>query len=108
VINGFRVERFDERDVIRDLGGVRHQFADPSARFTVLRELKTRRHYRKRRLGGGHAREPLATANGLRQFAALEFVQSRLEIEQLHLGRPAGLEQVNDALGFGSEMRKVR
>ena len=90
--------------LVGDLGGVRQQFADPGARLAVLREGELRGHHRETGLRGRHAGEPLAVADGLRQIGALEFAEARLVVEEFHLRRPAGLEEIDHAFGGGREM----
>ena len=46
-------------------------------------------------------------ANGIGKVGTLEFFESRFIVEQFDLRRTAGLEQINDAFGFGSEIRKA-
>ena len=56
----------------------------------------------------GHAGETLSTADVLGQLLAIELVEKRLVIEQIHLGRCATLEEIDDAFGFGREVRESR
>ena len=50
-------------------------------------------------------REANILQNFRRHFLAIEFDQLRLVIEQVEMRWPAGLEEVNDILRFGREMR---
>ncbi len=43
----------------------------------------------------------------LRELFAIQFVEQRFVIEQVHLRRRAALEQIDDTLGFGGEVRKT-
>src|SRR5436190_7678704 len=54
-----------------------------------------------------HAGEPLASADGIRQFHALPCGELRLGIEQLELRRRSRLEQVDDTPGLRREMRQA-
>ena len=77
---------------------MRQELAEPRARLAVLGEFEHRAGERDRRLLGRHAGEPLAAADVVGQLLAVLLVEQRLVIEQILLGRAAGLEQVDDAL----------
>ena len=62
------------------------------------RNWKYRGRHRKAGLRGRHAGEPLAHADRIRQFSGGQFPQPRLVVEQVHLRRSAGLEEVDHAL----------
>ena len=81
-----------------------HEFAEPHPAFAVLRELEHRWRDWKLALPRGHSRKPLALANRLWQIFATSIIQGRLGIEQIHLRRSAGLEQIDDPLGLGLVM----
>jgi len=42
MVDRFGIHRFDDRDVIRHLGGVREEFGNPGAGFAVLFEFEDR------------------------------------------------------------------
>jgi hypothetical protein len=68
---------------------------------------KMRAGQRNGRLLRSHAGQALAAAHALRQLFAVEFVEQRLVVKQVDLGRRAGLEKVNDALGLGGKAGKT-
>src|SRR5207302_5895251 len=68
-------------------------------------ELEQRRRDGEARLRRGHAGEALAGADRIGQLGPGELLQARLVVEQIHLRRRAGLEEIDDALGG---RRKVR
>ena len=106
MVDRLGVQRLDEAEVVGDRGGVRQQFADPRAALAVLLELELARRDRERLLRRGHAGEPLPLADRIGQLLREEILQLRLVIEQIDLRRAAGLEEIDDALGFGSEVRR--
>ena len=89
-------------------GGPRQQFADPGAGLAVLLQLVLRRGDGEAALAAGHRGEPLALADGFGQVL-VEHARPclRLVVEQVHLRRGAGHEQVDDALGLGGEVRQT-
>ena len=70
-------------------------------------ELEDRRRGGKLRLVGRHAGEPLAHADRIRQLRAAQLREVRLVVEQIELRGRAVLEQVDDALGLGREVRQA-
>jgi hypothetical protein len=105
VIDRLREHRPRHADVVRDACRVRQQFAEPSTRLPMLRELERRSHHRNRRLIARHPRKPLTAAHRVRKLLAVALVQHRLVIKQVEMRRPAGHEQINDALRLRLEMR---
>ena len=77
-------------------------------RLAVLREPEPRRRDGETRLPRGHAGEPLPHPNGVGQLGRPQIGQSRLIVEQVHLRRPARLEEIDDPLGPRPEVRKAR
>ena len=73
----------------------------------MLLKLKNRSGQRNRSLLRSHGGQALAHSDALGQLFAIEFVQQRFVIEQVHLRWRAALKQVNDALGFGGEVRET-
>ncbi len=107
VVDGFGMHRLDKAQFVGDAGRVRQQLAEPCPRLAVTREPKPRRRDGKTCLARGHAREPLPHPNGLGQLGCPEIGQFWLIVEQVHLRRPARLEQVDDPLGPRPEVRKA-
>ena len=107
VVDRLGVHRADEAQVIGDAGNVRQHVADLDAALAARRKLERRPDQRQRRLVAGHRGEPLAPPDRLRQLGAMLFDQRRLGIEQVELRRAAALEQINDALGLGREVRSA-
>ena len=64
----------------------------------MLRELERRAGEGRRRLVARHAGEPLAHADAGREVLAVHLDEQRLVVEQVELRRPAGHEQIDDAL----------
>ena len=87
--------------------GVGHKLAHPGAGIAALCKGKFGRNDGKARLRGRHTREALAAANGIGKVGTLKFFEPRFIVEQFDLRGTAGLEQINDALGFGSKIRKA-
>ena len=105
VVDRLGEHRLDEADVVDDLAMMRQQLAEPRARLAVLGEFEERAGERDRRLLGRHAGEPLAAADVFGQLLAVLLVEQRLVVEQILLGRAAGLEQVDDALHARREVQ---
>ena len=101
VIDGVRVHRLDDRQLIDDLGGVRQQFADPCAGLPVLLEFEDGAGHWKRALARSHARDALPHTHAAGKLCAGQLVERRLVIEQIHLRWAARLVQENYPLGFG-------
>ena len=108
VIDGIGLHGLDERDVVHHLAGVGQEFAQFRSGLSVLLELEHRRGYRQPILAGGHAGDPLALADRIREILAVKLAQQRLVIEQVDLRRRAGLEHVDHALRLGGEVREAR
>ena len=104
VVDGLRIHRLDETQVVRHAGGVRQQFAEPRARLAVLLELEHGPGQRQRGLIARHACQTLALTHRVRQLFAVFLVQQRLVVEQVDLRRPAAHEQVDHAFGLGRMM----
>ena len=104
VVDCFGVERLDNGDVIDDGGDVRQELADPGAALAVLVELEHWRHAGERLLSGRHPGDALSHAYGTGQLLAVVFAQLGLVIEQVDVRRPAGHEQIDDALGLRGEV----
>ncbi len=63
-------------------------------------KLEHRRHARKRALPRCHAGDALPHADRAGQFLAMMRAKLRLVIQKVDVRRPAGHEQVDDALGL--------
>ncbi len=87
VIDRLGVNRFDDGDVVDDLGGPRHKLADPGSGFAVLLEFVLRRSDGKTRLTAGHGGQALAHADGFGQVLIEHLGHRRLVVEQIHLRR---------------------
>jgi hypothetical protein len=92
VIDRFRVGGLYEGEIVCDSRRVGHEFADPRCGLAVLSEAELAGYHRKAELRGRHVGEALPGADRFRQIRALEILQARLVVEQLHLRRAARLE----------------
>ncbi len=101
------VHAADEAHVVDHLGRVRQQFADPHPALAVLSEFVFRRGDRKPGLARGHAGEPLAVANRIRQILIEKILHLRLVVVQVHLRRSADHVQIDDVLRLRGEVRQV-
>jgi hypothetical protein len=106
MIDGVGEQRFDETQIVHDLGRFGEQFRDPSPRLAVLRELKPGGHDRKRGLARSHSGDPLAFAHRGRQFFPLPLDELGLVVEQVELRGAAVHEEVDDPPGARREMRR--
>ena len=108
VVDRLGLHRADDRDVVDDPRRVGQELAEPCAALAVLRELEDRRGDGEALLPRGHRRDPLAHPHRVGQLDPAPLADRRLVVEQVHLRRCAGLEQVDDPLGLGGEMRQTR
>ena len=106
VIDGFRVDGFHDADVVGNACGMRQQFAEPSSVLAVLGKLEHGRDAGEILLSTRHARNALAVSDGCGQFLAVMVFQFGLVVEQINVRRPAGLKQVDHALGLGRKVQK--
>ena len=104
VVDRLGEHRADDAELVDDLGGVRQEIADPGAVRPVLAEPELRTGERQRRLIAGHAGQPLALPHRVRQLLAVALVEHWLVVERLHLRRPAGHEEIDDALRLRREV----
>ncbi len=107
VIDGVGVDGFDESDVVGNFGSMWEEFAELHAVAAGGRELKDGRRDGERVLAGGHAGDALALADGIRQFGAGERGEFGFVIEEIDLRGRAGLVEIDDAFGFGWEVREA-
>ncbi len=106
VVDRLGLHRADERDVVRDLRGMRQELAEPCAALAVLPELEDRWGNRETLLPGGHRGDPLAHPHRVGQLDPAALAEGRLVIEQVHLRRRARLEQVDHPLRPRGEVRQ--
>ena len=107
MVDRLRMHPADDAPFVRLGGDMRDQFAEPVARLAVLLELEDRRSDGEILLARRHRRQALALADRFRQVLAAHGHQLRLRIEEVHLGRGAGLEEVDDALRLRFEVREA-
>ena len=104
MVDGLRVHRADDRDVIRDLACVGQEIADPLAALAALLEMGEALADREAFLAGGHSGEALALADGIRQILPVDFYEMRLVVEKVDVRGAAGLEKVDHAFRLGREV----
>ena len=107
VVDRLGVHRADDADLVGDLRGVRQQVADPLAALAALFERGEAFADGEIFLAGGHAGDALALADGVGQILAVDFVEPGLVVEEIDVRGTAGLEQIDDALRLGREVRTV-
>ena len=107
MIDRLGVHAFDDAKVIDELGDVALWFAHPCAGLAVTRKLQSAWRAGKRLLAGSHRGLALGGVNGFGHLLAVTHGQVRFVIKEIHLRRPAGLEQVNHTLHLGREMRQI-
>jgi hypothetical protein len=84
------------------------EITNPRAALAALREPIFARSDRQPRLPAHHSSNALPHAHGSRKLLIEMLLQCRLVIEQLKLRRTAGLEEEDDSLRRGREMRRDR
>ena len=94
--------------LVDDLAGVGQQFAEPGAALSVLGELEDGGCDRQGLLARGHPGDPLAIADGRREVFVEALAEDGFVVEEVEVGRTAGLEETDDAFGFRREMRFAR
>ena len=107
MIDRVGVDRLDQGDVVDAFGRVGHQLAHPRPTLAVLVELKHRRGNGQPRLATRHRRDALSFANRFGQVLIVELGQFRFVVPKVKLCRAAVHVQVNNAVGFGSEVRQA-
>ena len=95
--------RADHGDVVDAAGQMRHGIGDPGAALSVAGELKRAAKQRPGRARVFHLAGDLVEIR-----LAVQLVQQRLGVEQIHLARPAIHEQVDHAGRRGPVMRWAR
>ena len=109
VVEHVRRAGADEAHVVHDPRRARKQLAHPHSGLPVAAEGALRSE----QLGlvlerAVHEREPLAREIRIGDRLAVELRETRLGVEQVELRRPAGHEEVDDVLGAGRMMRRLR
>ena len=98
MIDGFGMHRFDEAEIIGNLGSVRQQFTNPCSALSMLFEFKFGAGDGKAFLAGGHTGEPLCFFDeavaaplfgffvvGFEELGAMVFINFGFVIEQILL-----------------------
>ena len=93
VVHRSRRHRADQRDVIDDAGRVRQQFGQLHAALPARMELVGRAEH----VAGLFVEVNLQIATGIR--LAVPTIQGGFAVEEIHLARPAMLEEADDRLG---------
>ena len=101
VVDVVRVHGADHAQVVRARGQLRKQLTDFGAALSMFGKLP-------RRLQQVAGFGPLQFGFLERQRFAVVGRQPRLGVEQIHMGRPAGHEKKNDALGLGGEHGRLQ
>ena len=104
VVDGLRVHRLDDANVVRHLGRVGQDIRNPGAAFPVLLEANRRRGDGETGLARGHARNALAIADGWREVLVKALLELGLRVEHLELRRRANHREVDAALRLGREV----
>ena len=96
--------------LLRHLGRVRQQLADPHALVVVFvpRVFVFARADRQRLLSGRHAGDALAVADVLGQILPEHLAHLRLVTPEIVMARPAAHEKINHPLGLGRKVRAAR
>ena len=104
VVDGLGVQRADDAQVIGHLGCPGQQLAHPCSTLAVTGKFKDRPRHRQRRLLGRHPGQSLPHPHTGRQILSGSFHQLGLVVEGLQLRRTAAHEEVDNALGLGSDV----
>ena len=98
----------NQRDIVRHGSNVRQKVGDVETALAVTFELAMRAEQLRRILHERvHEREALAFQQRLRGGLAVVLLQFRFVIEEFQLARPAGHEEINDALHFRGKVRRL-
>ena len=108
MVDGLGVQGLDDADIIRDALDVRDEVADPGPMFPAGLAVHERGADRVAFLSRSHAGEPLRPFDGRRQVLARELVQGRFVVEEIDVGHAARLEEAEDPLRLGVEVRDAR
>ncbi len=105
MVDRLGVHRADDAEVVGDFAGVRQEVAVFDAGLAVFLEVGERAGERERGLIAAHARQALPLTNRIGKRLKVAFTQQGLGVEGFELRRAARLEEVDDALGLGREVR---
>ena len=105
VIDGLSIETLHNADLIGDAGCVGKQVTHPGTALSMPGELEGAADQRQACLVAAHRGQALSLADFIRQLLALHLLEHGLVIEEVHLGWAAALEEVDDALGPGGNVR---
>ena len=108
MVDGLGVDRGHEADIVGHGCKVWQQLGHPCPALSMALEFKSRWSDRQGLLLVGEPSEALAHPDTGREILTGEFLEMRLVVEQVHLGRTSGLEKVNDALGPRGEGKRIR
>src|SRR5579872_2332564 len=105
MIEVFRRDTLQERDVIGDAGNMRQQVGYPGGAVTVLLEgMGGTEQLRLILREGVHEGEPFSRHEGVGNRLVVVLLQRRLEIEEFELAGPARHEKVDDIFRLGWEV----
>jgi len=104
VVDCFGEHGADDAEVVGDFGCVGHEVADGRGTVAVRFEVGERAGEREAGLIAAHASEALALADGVGELPAVLVAEEGFGVEGFELGGAAGLEEVDDAFGFGGEV----
>ncbi len=105
MIEGVRLHRAHDRELIRDLRGVRQEFADLGTTLTMLGELEFGPQELAVRIDEGRA---IAFEKVCRRQFAVPLGEFGLVIEEFQVARRAAHEEVNDPLCLRLVVRLFR
>ena len=100
MVDGLGVHRLNDGDVVGHAANVRQSLVHPCAVLAHALEFKHRSDTGERFLAAGHGGQPLAVADGFREFFAMEIAHCRFVIEHVDMAWAARVKQHNDTLGF--------
>ena len=108
MIDSFGIHRANHAPVICKGRHVGHNFAEPHSAFAVLLKPEGAGRNGEAALAGSHGGQSLSFSDRFGQIFATSVLHLRFWIEQIHLGRCTGLEQVDNSACFGNEVRQPR
>jgi len=86
------VHRVDHRDLVGNVSSVRDEVAHPRPELATLLHRRYRTTHQEFLLASSHPGHALATADTVRQLAAVQSLERGGMIEQVDVRRTAGLE----------------
>ena len=107
VVDGLRVHRVHEAEVLRDTAGVGDELGQHDAVLVVgvAVEAELAGRHREAALAARHGGDALAVADGIRQVLVEARHQLRLVVVEVELAGRALHVEVDDTLGLGREVR---